>query len=232
MKARRKEGIHKPFKNLKSLLESNSVPVSSFPAEKVLFQRKGNIENDEELFQAAMADVTPLASANYARFETIRKTSNECNQWENEESAENYLKDLVECGKGFVVEHTPEYMEWAGPEVCREISGRLHRGQFSIQSYIDLHGFTVSAAKETFEHFLKDAVMSGKRGILVVHGRGLSSPREPVLKTNVYKWLTKGPWRKWIIAFASARSCDGGAGATYVLLRHRPLTKRHRKKKS
>jgi DNA-nicking Smr family endonuclease len=35
--------------------------------------------------------------------------------------------------------------------------------------------------------------------------------------------------RKWVIAFSSARSCDGGAGATYVLLRQRPLTMRFRK---
>jgi hypothetical protein len=35
----------------------------------------------------------------------------------------------------------------------------------------------------------------------------------------VVRWLTRGPWRKWIIAYSSARSCDGGTGATYVLLR-------------
>jgi len=50
------------------------------------------------------------------------------------------------------------------------------------------------------------------------------------LKTNLYRWLTCGPWRKWVLAFTSARLCDGGAGATYVLLRQRPLTKRFRKK--
>jgi hypothetical protein len=33
------------------------------------------------------------------------------------------------------------------------------------------------------------------------------------------------------MAYASARACDGGAGATYVLLRERPLKRRFRKKK-
>jgi DNA-nicking Smr family endonuclease len=49
------------------------------------------------------------------------------------------------------------------------------------------------------------------------------------LKTQVIGWLSRGPWRKWVMAYASARSCDGGTGATYVLLRSRPLTRRYRK---
>jgi DNA-nicking Smr family endonuclease len=67
--------------------------------------------------------------------------------------------------------------------------------------------------------------------ILIIHGRGLSSPADPVLKTKVIQWLSTGPWRKWVMAYASARLCDGGAGATYVLLRNRPATKRMKKKK-
>jgi DNA-nicking Smr family endonuclease len=73
--------------------------------------------------------------------------------------------------------------------------------------------------------------MSGKRAVLVIHGRGLSSPAKPVLKSNVYRWLTTTPWHKWVIAFTSARLCDGGAGACYILLRRKPLTKKYRKKK-
>jgi len=53
----------------------------------------------------------------------------------------------------------------------------------------------------------------------------------PVLKSKVYQWLTSSPWHKWVVAFTSARLCDGGAGATYVLFRTRPLTKRFRKKR-
>ena len=66
--------------------------------------------------------------------------------------------------------------------------------------------------------------------IFVVHGRGLKSPDKPVLKAKVFEWLTRGPLRAHVIALASARSCDGGAGATYVLLRRRPIGKRQRKR--
>ena len=87
----------------------------------------------------------------------------------------------------------------------------------------------MTEASEVFENFLRGAVTSGKRAVLIIHGRGLSSPGEPVLKNKVNEWLTRGHWRKWVIAYASAQSYDGGTGATYVLLRHRPVSKRKKK---
>ena len=32
-------------------------------------------------------------------------------------------------------------------------------------------------------------------------------------------WLARGHWARQVLAFTSARLCDGGAGAVYVLLR-------------
>jgi DNA-nicking Smr family endonuclease len=109
------------------------------------------------------------------------------------------------------------------------VAKRLHKGEFSIQGHIDLHGLTVVSAREAFENFLEESTATGKRMVLIIHGRGLSSPAKPILKTKVIKWLTTGRWRKWVMAFTSARLCDGGAGATYVLLRKRPATKRFKK---
>jgi DNA-nicking Smr family endonuclease len=141
------------------------------------------------------------------------------------------LKDLVQHGTGFEVADTPEYIEGTMYHVHPEIARRLHQGDFSIQAYINLHRFKVAEAREAFERFVKWAVATGKTGVLIVHGRGLSSPSEPVLKQKVVEWLTRGPWRKWVVAYATARSCDGGAGATYVLLRRRPVSKRLKKSK-
>ena len=140
------------------------------------------------------------------------------------------LKGLVQSGSGFVIADTPEYIEGSGYRAPPEIKTRLHRGDFSIQDYLDLHGLNVAEAETAFEDFLQKSISTGKRAVLIIHGRGLSSNAQPVLKTNVCKWLTQSRWRKWVIAYTSARSCDGGAGASYVLLRQRPLTKAERKK--
>ncbi len=231
MKKSKSSGFNTPFEDLKSLLKTKPVPLSSFPVEKVLLNKKIRYENDETLFEAAMADVLPIDKKNMIEPES-RDYSVRCpNQSDIADETILALENLVFHGKGFDVESTSEYIEGTGPDVCREVVKRLHQGKFSIQGFIDLHGLNVAEAQEVFENFLKESVTTGKRGVLVVHGRGLSSPNEPVLKTQVYHWLTRGPWRKWVMAFSSARSCDGGAGATYVLLRKSPVTKRRRKKK-
>ena len=139
------------------------------------------------------------------------------------------LRELVRTGRGYRVADTPEYIEGTGYRVPPGITRELHRGTFSIQAHIDLHGMTVPVAREAVNAFLQDAVQRGFSAVLIVHGRGLSSAAEPVLKTGLVRWLTTGTWRKWVMAYASARPCDGGAGATYVLLRQRPLTKRQRR---
>lgn len=249
MKKTKSSGAFRPFKNLKSLLESKSAtlpPVSvegggkafskthpgnsSVPKPDEKTANQSASENENKLFLDAMAGVTPISRG--CRIEhnatTGPKVSSDI---DNEAEALLRLNNLVEYGQGFVVADTPEYIEGTGYNVNPRITKRLHRGDFSIQAHIDLHGLGVADAKVEFERFIKDSITTGKRGVLVVHGRGLSSPDKPVLKTKVIEWLTCGPWRKWVIAFSSARSFDGGAGATYVLLRKRPVTSSQRKRK-
>ncbi|MFC1886537.1 Smr/MutS family protein [Thermodesulfobacteriota bacterium] len=242
MKSSKSTGIFRPFKDLKTLLEDRSIPVNASPWRRrhrnlnhasVHDQQTGPeslLKNDTELFLEAMSDVTPILIKN--RIHPNTQTSIPSISEEQDPDAETLLQlnDLIRYGKGFKVEYTSEYIEGSGYTANREVSRRLHRGDFSIQAHLDLHGLNAAQAKEAFDQFLKDSITSGKRAVLIVHGRGLSSPAEPVLKTKVVKWITYGPWRKWIIAYSSARLCDGGAGATYLLLRHRPVTGALKKK--
>jgi DNA-nicking Smr family endonuclease len=189
--------------------------------------------SDGDLFREAMAGVRPLQGqrSKVAPLDRLDESSPLPDTDREEESRIlSQLNRLIENGDGFIVENTPEYKEWTGFNVNPWITQRLHRGEFTIQAYIDLHGLDVHQAKSAFETFLREALVTSKHAVLIVHGRGLSSPYEPVLKYKVCEWLTSSRWNKWVVAFSSARLCDGGTGATYVLLRKHPLPKRFRKK--
>lgn len=117
---------------------------------------------------------------------------------------------------------TSEYMEGRAPGVTRELVRDLREGRFAVSRVLDLHGLTVAEAELAFESFMREALLRGDRCVLIIHGRGLSSPDKPVLKERVRFWLERGPFRRYVLAYASARPCDGGPGATYVLLSSKP----------
>ncbi|HFC97265.1 MAG TPA: hypothetical protein ENJ40_02240 [Thermosulfurimonas dismutans] len=121
---------------------------------------------------------------------------------------------------------TSEYMEGRAPGVTSELMRRLREGRIAYSRVLDLHGLTVAEAEEALREFFRECIFRGDRCVLIVHGRGLSSPGKPVLKERVRFWLERGPYRRHVLAYASARPCDGGPGATYVLLSTRPLRKK------
>lgn len=231
MKSSEHKGGFRPFAGLKALLENNSIELKkdNTTSSSQSTSDRTDPAKEQTIFEEAMADVVRLAHNTCDEPPTPKLPSidTDC---KTESEILRQLEQLVRTGKGFVVADTDEYIEGTGYRINRSVAERLHRGEFSIQGHIDLHGLRVEDARDVFEDFLEKSIAEGKRMVLVIHGRGLSSPAKPILKTNVFKWLTTGPWRKWVMAFASARLCDGGAGATYVLLRKRPATKRLKKR--
>jgi len=226
MKPRKPSFTLKSFQDLKGLLKTNSFSLPEYQDDDIAdCDRELSPELEEELFKKAMEGVTPVPGGKYIE-RIFQCELPESTRGKEDAEVLEKLRILVEFGRGFNVADTPEYIEGTGYNIHPSVARRLHRGDYSIQAYVDLHGLLVEEAKEVFEKFLKWAAITGKTGVLIVHGRGLSSPSEPVLKKKVVEWLTRGPWRKWVVAYSSARICDGGAGATYVLLRPRPVSKR------
>jgi DNA-nicking Smr family endonuclease len=230
MKPRKSSFTFKSFQDLKALLENKPPPFPEpIPVALPHSEEKQKYELEEDLFRKAMEGVRPISRDKYIERIFQLELPESTRDKEDAEALEK-LTELVKYGRGFNVADTPEYIEGTNYHVLPSVAKRLHQGDYSIQAFVDLHGLLVDDAKEVFEKFLKWAVTTGKTGVLIVHGRGLSSPSEPVLKKKVVEWLTRGPWRKWVAAYSSARICDGGAGASYVLLRPRPLSKRMKRR--
>jgi DNA-nicking Smr family endonuclease len=220
------QGFNRPFEHLTALLprsRTGGEPPPTRPSAPA--PPREPAANEADMFARAMADVQPI---DWNCPAGIAPAPPPAGQPEDELAEVARLRDLVDHGEGFVVSDTPEYMEGVGCLAPPHITARLHRGDFAVQGHVDLHGLSVDAAREVFDGFLRESILAGKRTVLVIHGRGLSSPADPVLKIRVADWLCSNRWRKWIVAFTSARMCDGGSGASYILLRRRPLSRRTR----
>ena len=242
MKKKTSSKRFKSFKELRKELKRQASTADLSPVKKkrhkhdITAPKPQKVEAEDEglLFLRAMEGVKPISRNKHAgSSHGMNQNGNGGGIEELEDDILSNIRDrleqLINEGKGFSVDATPEYHQGAGYNVHPQIMTRLHQGEYSIQDHIDLHGCTAVYADEILERFLERSIRNGKRAVLIVHGRGLSSKDEPVLKKMVVEKLSVGKWRKWVIAYTSAERYDGGAGATYVLLRKHPVPRRIRK---
>ena len=210
--------LNAPFADLRRRLPPAPEPVTARAAKTAT--RTGEPADDPSLFAHAMAGVVPLQRGLDARIDGPAPASNGRPLVSEEAEALAVLSDLVRGASRFDVTETREYVEGSVVGLDPRLVRRLRRGDFAWQQHIDLHGETADAARQLVQRFLLQAVRDGVRCVLIVHGRGLNSKdREPVLKERLKKWLSTGPNARLVLAFATARPSDGGAGALYVLLR-------------
>jgi DNA-nicking Smr family endonuclease len=142
------------------------------------------------------------------------------------EDPQQLLEEAVRDKRKLNVTNMPEYMEGYAEGINPVTLDKLKNSEFSIQKTLDLHGFSLEDAQKTFEEFIADSIKNGLNCVKVVHGRGLKSRNVPVLKDNLKSWIIRAINRKWVTAFSSARMCDGGPGATCILLNKNPVKKR------
>jgi DNA-nicking Smr family endonuclease len=180
------------------------------------------VTDDPALFTRAMEGVVPLPDRAGGRVDRPAPAATPRAPVSEEAEALAALSDLVTGASCLDVSDTREYVEGAIVGLDPRVLRRLRRGDFSWQAYEDLHGMSQPQAREAVERFLSTAVRRGHRCVLIVHGRGRNSKDQtPVLKERLKVWLARGRLAGIVLAFATARSCDGGPGALYVLLRRR-----------
>ncbi len=206
----KRQGFFKPFASLKG-----KIPIEALPKKEL------SLPNSEEdlSFETVMKDVNRLVGrGKYWWAPSFKKFS--------VRKEKISLPELLHIR----VQDTSEYVEELTYGTQRLLFEELHAGRISVSRVLNLHGFRVDEAEEAFNVFMRESLTRGDHCILIIHGRGLSSKGEPVLKNKVHEWLKKGPFRRYIIGFCSARQCDGGVGATYVLLSSRILKKTKKRK--
>jgi DNA-nicking Smr family endonuclease len=201
------------FRDLKKIMKRKRAETSSkqVPAKTV------KPPDDEELFRDTMKEVLEIGEFreiplyHKAAVPSIKKK-----RPDNE--ALKALEDTVKGRRPLHLPDTQEYVEWIDKGCRGDIIEGLHRGRYAVQDCLDLHGVIAGEAEKEVDAFIRNSVRRGYQCVKIIHGRGLCSPNGPVLKDIVVKWLS-WRYRKYIRAFVTARQCDGGLGAVYVLFK-------------
>lgn len=110
----------------------------------------------------------------------------------------------------------------AGDEEIRPLGANrlrlLKKGVIRVDRQLDLHGLTREEALAALPRFLRNARVHGEKAVLVITGKGINSPGEPVLQQAVAAWL-RDAGREFVVEFAPAPREMGGSGAFVVFLR-------------
>jgi DNA-nicking Smr family endonuclease len=140
--------------------------------------------------------------------------------WHPDLEAIDALRALISGDAPFDIADSDEFIEGRVSGLDQTIVSKLRRGEFAVQGHLDMHGMIREEAKVEVDQFLRRSRQGGKRCVLLVHGRGTHSRDQlPVLKDALLTWLATNRFGRHVLAFATARPVDGGAGAVYVLLR-------------
>ncbi len=229
-----KDAFHRPFGALAKLKE---LATQQAPAKPTLASRaaEGRVrrglaaaaaapaqakraESDEDLFLAEMAGTQRIDDRARVGTEPVPQRAKPRPSDDAEVLAS--LADLCGGDGAFDIADSDEYIEGLADGIDRRLLRRLRAGDYAVQAHVDLHGLHRDAAKDKVGRFIVDSRRAGRRCVLIVHGRGLHSKDQiPVLKQALRGWLERGQLARSVLAFATARPADGGAGAVYVLLR-------------
>lgn len=175
--------------------------------------------SEEELWRTATTGVRPIGRGPDTVGPAPPRGAPET-FWHPDLDAVDELRALVSGDAPFDLADSDEFIEGRVAGVDPSIVRKLRHGEFAVQGHVDLHGLTREEAKRAVERFLRSSRTAGKRCVLVVHGRGIHSKDQlPVLKDALRTWLSTARFGRHVLAFATARPVDGGAGAIYVLLR-------------
>ncbi len=216
---RKQRPFHSPFGKLKDLRDRAPQPAAPPPPDEPADPPPPAEPSEGELWARATVNVRPLEPG-HGTVAPRPPSPPPADFHHPDLDALRELEALVSGEAPFDLSDSDEYIEGRVSGLDPNIVRRLRRGEYAVQGHIDLHGMSREEAKGTVDRYLRQARNQGKRCVLVVHGRGIHSKDQvPILKDALRSWLATNRFGRHVLAFATARPADGGAGALYVLLR-------------
>ncbi|WP_323011540.1 Smr/MutS family protein [Castellaniella sp.] len=111
----------------------------------------------------------------------------------------------------------PEATEFLQAGCGTDLLRGLHRGKWTPQATLDLHGSSLEQAYERLDQFLGSCLAHNIRCVCIVHGKGFGSHKgKSILKTPIRQHLCR---LEAIQAWVECNERNGGAGAVIALLR-------------
>jgi DNA-nicking Smr family endonuclease len=172
-------------------------------------------EDDLELFQQMMDDVTPFKSDTAELKKTHQITESHLAKRESATSLSEQNDDYLS------LIHAPmlkpqEIIEFKRDGVQEGVYKKLRLGKYPIQARLDLHRKTLTQARDEVVNFLKKSIRMDIRTVLIVHGKGELANPPALMKSFVAHWLVQ---INEVQCIHSAQPFHGGTGALYVLLK-------------
>ena len=212
-------GFHQPFQALPKALVKERGKEKPAPKAPLTPQKQdGSEEDDTSLFLQAMHGVVALDSATPLRIEPAKNLESQLPT--DDELALAEFESFARGDLPFSQNESEEFISGIAPGVTHTLLQALSRGDFAYRRHLDLHGLSREDAHGVLANFIKTARHNNERCVLVITGRGKSSPLgQSVLREALPRWLSRAPIRAHVLAYCTAKQAHGGPGAFYVLLR-------------
>tara|TARA_R110002124_G_scaffold199767_2_gene366567 strand:- start:12848 stop:13408 length:561 start_codon:yes stop_codon:yes gene_type:complete len=181
-------------------------------------------DNGISWFEKAMADTKPLKNKNKKHVNNIYEKSIKINnktiiqpKSDNNITLEDIIYKSIDIQPFYTEEIdlilSPEcHIEFKHPSINYKLFKNIKNNDFILDSYLDLHGFTILESAELLRDFITGALYNKYRFIKIITGKG----QHAKLKNYVAMWLEEIPY---ILAFTSAPAAHGGRGAIIVYLK-------------
>lgn len=209
----------RPFSSIKGItVEKNPVDprpvVTAVPKEKVMSQ-----DDDDLLFLSEMAGVSRIHSGKKLLQSSTAKVVAATTHLPADQDESLLFLDALKALKLDVKFTEPASGDDAivtPPKANR--MRQIRRGTIRLDLEIDLHGLTRDEAVDALAKFIAAAARRGQQAVLVIAGKGLHSPGEPVLPGAVAAWLAR-EGKEWVTEWVPAPDNLGGEGAFVVFLK-------------